>query len=265
LFAGWLGSVAATCSREDAVPTRDLVWPSCFNARDLGGYASADGRRTRWRALFRADNMSHLTAEGRMALVRDGVRTVVDLQSDSDHRYEPRHPFRSQAGTDAVPRYVHAPVLDEADAAAVAALYGATSVVDAYRARLDTSRQQFALIVRAIVDAPAGGVVFHCHAGLDRTGLVAGLLLGILGVPADTIADDYALSEERLGAFFEYYRAQIADPAERAAFRRLTAPREAMLAVLDHLEARYGSADGYLRSAGIADAEIARLRERFLE
>jgi protein tyrosine/serine phosphatase len=106
-------------------PPRDLSWPGCFNARDLGGYATADGRRTRWRVLFRADNMSHLTAEGRAAFVRDGIRTVVDLQSESDHRYEPPHPFRGETAPDAVPRYVHVPVLDENDPAAVAALEAA--------------------------------------------------------------------------------------------------------------------------------------------
>jgi protein-tyrosine phosphatase len=246
-------------------PARDMSWPSCFNARDLGGYATADGRRTRWRALFRADNMSHLTAEGRAALARDGVRTVVDLLSDSDHRFDPPHPFRGSTSPDAVLRYVHAPVLDESDAEAVAALDRATSVQEAYCARLDTSQRQYARIVRAVVEAPAGGVVFHCHAGLDRTGVVAALLLAAMGVPADTIADDYALSEERLGAFYDHYRAQIADPAERAAFRRLAAPREFMLPVLAHLDARYGGAAAYLRAVGVAEDELARLRERFLE
>jgi protein-tyrosine phosphatase len=247
-----------------AEPARDLVWPSCFNARDLGGYATADGRRTRWRALIRADNMSHLTAEGRAALVRDGVRTVVDLQSESDHRYEPPHPFRGAADADAVPGYVHVPVLDESDPVAVAALERA-GPRDGYRVRLDTAGGQFARIVSAIAHAPEGGVVFHCHAGLDRTGLVAALVLAVVGVPDDTIADDYALSEERLGAFHAHYLAQITDPAERATFERLTAPRELLLAALRHLDARYGGAEAYLRSAGVGDGDLARLRERFLE
>jgi protein-tyrosine phosphatase len=248
-----------------ADPARDMAWPTCFNARDLGGYATASGHRTRWRVLFRADNLSHLTPEGRAALVQDGVRTVVDLLSEPDHRFEPRHPFRGHSSPGDVPGYVHAPVLDESDPEAVAALDRARSREEAYSARLDTSPKQFARIVRAVADAPEGGVVFHCHAGLDRTGLVAALLLSTVGVPADTIADDYALSEARLGAFYHHYRSRIADPAERAAFQRLTAPREPMLAVLDHLDARYGGAEPYLRAAGVTAADVARLRDRLLE
>jgi protein-tyrosine phosphatase len=247
-----------------ADPARDMLWPACFNARDLGGYATTDGRRTRWRVLFRADNMSHLTPEGRAALVRDGVRTVVDLQSESDHRYEPPHPFRRDRGADAVPRYVHVPVLDEDDPAAVAALEGA-GPGEGYRVRLDTARGQFAKIVRAIAHAPEGGAVFHCHAGLDRTGLVAALVLAAVGVPNDTVADDYALSGERLVAFHTHYLAQITDPAERATFARPTAPREMMVAALRHLDTRYGGAAAYLRSAGVEERDLARLRERFVE
>ena len=37
-------------------------------------------------------------------------------------------------------------------------------------------------------------MVFHCTAGKDRTGLMAMLLLGALGVDADEIARDYELT-----------------------------------------------------------------------
>ena len=47
---------------------RDLGWPSCFNARDLGGYETVDGRRTRWRAIVRSDNLC----------LRDGAAVLVD-------------------------------------------------------------------------------------------------------------------------------------------------------------------------------------------
>jgi protein tyrosine/serine phosphatase len=247
------------------VRRRDLAWPSCFNARDLGGHATADGRRTRWRAVVRADNMAHLSAAGQAALLAYGVRTVVDLLSESEHAHEPPHPFRAGAASGAAPAYVHAPLVDEADAETTRLVDRAPSREVSYRLMLERCRRQIAAAVRAVAGAPAGGVVFHCHAGLDRTGLVAALVLGAVGVPAGTVVEDYARSEERLGAFYEHYRARITDALARARFRRLTAPPGLMRAVLAHLDGRYGGPAAYLRSAGVGADELDRLRARLLE
>jgi protein tyrosine/serine phosphatase len=262
--------VAGIPPKERLVPAaaarpRDLAWPSCFNARDLGGHATADGRRTRWRAAVRADNMAHLTAAGRDALLAYGVRTVVDLLSESEHAYEPPHPFRAGAASGAVPGYVHAPLIDEADAETTHLGDRAPSREASYRLMLERCGRRIARAVRAVADAPDGGVVFHCHAGLDRTGLVAALVLGAVGVPAETVVEDYARSEERLGAFYEHYRSLITDPLARARFKRLTAPPELTSAALAHLDARHGGAEAYLRSVGLNADELSRLRARLLD
>ena len=55
-----------------------------MNFRDLGGYAAEDGRRTRWRVLFRADGLGELT-EGDLSVMRSlGIRTVIDLRSATE-------------------------------------------------------------------------------------------------------------------------------------------------------------------------------------
>jgi protein-tyrosine phosphatase len=246
------------------MPERDLAWPTCFNTRDLGGYMTGDGRRTRWGAVVRADNMVHLDADGQAALVDYGVRTVVDLRCGWELRLRPRHPFHANTAADATPRYVHAPVVDDADQASVRAIDAASSRDESYRLMLALCRAQIAAALRAIADAPPGGVLLHCHSGTDRTGLVAALLLAVVGVPTATIVDDYAHSHERLGAFYDYYRARIADPEGRARFQRVTAPPELMAATLSYLEAEHGGAVGYLSSAGLTDAELQCLRGRLV-
>lgn len=85
---------------------RHLEWEGCFNARDLGGMATASGQ-TRWGALVRADSLDRLTADGWNSLVAHGIRTVVDLRNDDER------------GVDAAPRpasltTVHLP-LDRTD------------------------------------------------------------------------------------------------------------------------------------------------------
>ena len=59
-------------------------------------------------------------------------------------------------------------------------------------------RTQFGAAVGVIADAEEGGVLVHCHAGKDRTGLVVALLLAVAGVAPEVIAADYALSEPNL-------------------------------------------------------------------
>ena len=82
--------------------------------------------------------------------------------------------------------------------AAAAAPDVATSTRDVYLIFLERFRDNVAAAVRAVARAPEGGVVIHCVGGKDRTGLLAAFLLHLAGVDDETIAADYALSEERL-------------------------------------------------------------------
>src|SRR5690242_1129223 len=61
-------------------PRRTLSFPSWFNARDLGGYPTSDGRTTRWRSVLRADDPAQLTPAGLRTLADSGLATVVDLR-----------------------------------------------------------------------------------------------------------------------------------------------------------------------------------------
>jgi protein-tyrosine phosphatase len=188
---------------------------------------------------------------------------VIDLRSRREHAFAPPHPFRGRAAG-AVARYVPVPLVDETDEEAIRLIDGAPSRDAAYRLIIDRCRGQIAAVFRAIADAAEGAVVFHCHAGLDRTGLVAALLLDLVGGPAAVIAADYALSEARLGAFYEHYRAGIADPVALARFRRLTSPPELMVGVLADVAERYAGAEAYLFDAGASPAHLARVRARLV-
>ena len=247
------------------MPTRYLAWPTCFNARDLGGHRGRNGRQTRRGALVRADNMAHLSAEGQAALVAHGVRTVIDLLSQSEHDYEPRHPFVGNVAADAVPCYRPVPLIDERDAETTRLVDDAPTRLAAYQLMLDRCQGQIAAAVRAVADAPPGGVLFHCHSGTDRTGLVAALLLAVAGVPTEAIVEEYTLSHEPLGAFYEHYLAQVVDPEARAHFQRITAPADLIASALAHLDAAHGGPEPYLRAAGLADGDFARLRARLLD
>jgi protein tyrosine/serine phosphatase len=133
---------------------------------------------------------------------------------------------------------------------------------------LDRFRHGVAEAMAAIARAPDGAVVIHCAAGKDRTGLISALLLGLVDVPAETIAADYAITAELLRPREEAWLAACPpeERAERQAMIARYAPTaEVMLAVLAGLSERYGGVESYLAEAGVSRADLERLRERLLD
>ena len=130
-----------------------------------------------------------------------------------------------------------------------------------YLLMLDTRQAAFRDIFTSIAHAE-GGVVFHCFAGKDRTGLVAAMLLSLAGVPEDHIGADFAATDVQLAEKYEQWIAASA-PEQRAAMREeLRCPPERILAVLDHLESTWGGVASYLEAAGVKAPEIDRLTMR---
>ena len=77
--------------------TRRLAWEGLLNARDLGGYPTADGGETRWGAVVRSDNLTPLTEDGRAALLAYGIRSIVDLRRPEEaERYRTCSPSRAR-------------------------------------------------------------------------------------------------------------------------------------------------------------------------
>ena len=241
--------------------SRYLAWDACYNVRDVGGYATDDGRQTRWRALVRADDLCRLTPAGVAALRDYGVRTIIDLRSTAEMPMA-GHPFARPTAADGSLTYLNLPLLDDDNRAGLAAVNAVECTEDMYVCMLEHFRRPIAAIVRTVAQAPAGAVLIHCHAGKDRTGLVVALLLALAGVPDATIAADYALSSTYLQPLYEtWFSAPAATEADRSAWW-LASPPDAMLAVLATLDARYGGVHAYLSAAGVSPAEIERIRAR---
>jgi protein-tyrosine phosphatase len=242
--------------------TRRLAWEGCLNARDLGGYATQDGLQTRWGAVVRSDSLAALTPAGRAALADYGVRAIVDLRLPGEVDRHP-NPF-AEPGDHGI-AYTNVSFIDPA-AIDPAARDDFTTLAEDYTRMLDRFRSAVADVMAAIVNAPDGGVLIHCAAGKDRTGLISALLLALVDVPLATIADDYALTAEYLRPREEDWLANgPGDRAEREALlARFTPSAEVMLEVLDNLTRRYGGVERYLTEAGVTPVDLDRLRDRLL-
>jgi protein-tyrosine phosphatase len=238
---------------------RLLAWEGLANARDLGGYPAAGGRETRWGAVVRSDSLAALTDAGRAALAAYGVRAVVDLRLPDELA---RHPNPYATPGDHAIAYTNVSILDPAAGFPPDTL----TLADNYLWSLDRFAGLVADAVSAVATAPEGGVLVHCAAGKDRTGLISALLLGLVGVADETIAADYALTAELLRPrdqeWLEHGPGERADREALAA--RFAPTAEVMLAVLDGLRSRYGGVEQYLAAAGVSPADLDRLRDRLL-
>jgi protein tyrosine/serine phosphatase len=159
-----------------------LVWDGLLNVRDLGGHATVDGGHTRFGAVVRADSVRRLSDDGWRALVAYGIGTIVDLRFHSELAADPPRDLPVEV--------VHVPVFPEPeshhwpeiDAIGHGAHDVAAGTGAVYLALLERGRPRFAEAIAAVAEAPGGGVVVHCTAGKDRTGLVSALLLRLAGV-----------------------------------------------------------------------------------
>lgn len=256
-----MGSIDAPEARN-----RLLSWEGCHNVRDLGGLETAAGGRTRHGTVVRADNVRRLSSVGWRSMLDHGIRRVVDLRFEGEEADEPgvpddievigvslfgRHDPKKEREFDERIRYAD-------DVAAVFA--------SGYIRTLERSPARVTSAVAAVVDGnEADGVLIHCFAGKDRTGIVTALLLGAVDVPDEVIAADYAESEQNMDSLFRTWVSEAADPAELELRRRIIrAPYATMLAVLQWLHIEAGGPERYLSDAGLAADQHARLRRRLL-
>lgn len=247
-----------------ALALRHLPVPGMHNLRDLGGYATADGRTTQWRRILRGDGVHALPPPAVDSLRAEGLGTVVDLRGQAEIAREP-NPFAAHPGV----VYHNHPVFDELAPATMADARPGTAdspLMGFYRIALEDRSAALRAILSTIATAPPGAVLFHCTAGKDRTGIVAALVLGAAGVDRQTIVEDYALTGDLIGPLaamlLDRTRRNGGDVERHA--RLLACEPPTMAAMLDMLDRRHGGIPGYLRDIGLPAGDLSTLRDRLL-
>ena len=256
---------------------RLLNFEGIHNLRDLGGYATADGRQVQWGKLYRSANFAEATPADLAALSQLGLATFIDLRSTPEKAEEPNRlpdplPFE----------VVEIPILDEGNQALVGEVMervesGDFDGFDPGQKMQQANRQfasvftpQFRQLFATVVAADGAPVLWHCTAGKDRTGFAAAVLLRILGVPRETIMQDYMASLEPA----------LASRKSQLLMLRLfkgeetAAKIEVMMGVepawleagFDEIDATWGSFDAYVRDGlQLDEADIEVLRANLLQ
>ena len=230
--------------------TREQVWDGAVNTRDLGGLPAGSGQIQPGR-VYRSARPDGLSDLGRRQLAEAGIRTVVDLRNDAE-RLEVRI-------IDAVAQHHH-PIEDPHDEVFMAE-WGLRLDSPAYYG--DVLRRWPGLVTGVfarIADAPVGGVLVHCKAGCDRTGMIVAMLLSVAGTPVDCIVDDYELAVRTMNTYYQQ------DPGAGEAGRSAEALEKHCATARAELVAFLSSVDvpAFLASNGLTHDQLTRLRNRML-
>jgi len=241
---------------------RRIGLEGCFNFRDLGGYPTRDGRRVRWRRLFRSDGLQQLTDRD-VARLRDELRlaSIVDLRSTLELEQDGRGRLAQTAIS-----FHHVPFFDGARTAERPP--PEKSLGELYVGMIERAADPIARAIRVLAETPADrSAVYHCAAGKDRTGVLSALLLSLLGVDDELIIADYALSQESMERVFARLEALRGydDMWKELPPDTMHARPETMKQLLGTIADRHGGVAGFVESIGVAPREIELLRERSLE
>ncbi|MDI6024560.1 tyrosine-protein phosphatase [Leucobacter sp. UT-8R-CII-1-4] len=242
-----------------ATASQPLQVEGTHNFRSAGGYATSESL-IRANGLFRSDALHRLSEVGQRQLAEHGIVRVIDLRD----RNELAHAPNAIGGV--TTESVHHPIFD---ADGLPSGFGPTSISEVYRYMVEERTERIVGAVRLIADAPEGGVLVHCTAGKDRTGIVVASALTAVGVSREQVIADYASSGQNLSG--EWAEQMLASATERFGeldenTRELmvASPAAAIDETLNLIEDRFGSVEQMLLSNGFDDAALLRLQHRLV-
>jgi protein-tyrosine phosphatase len=248
---------------------REIQLEHVPNFRDLGGYPTQDGRYVRRGLLYRSGALAELSESDSAKLRQLGIKLICDLRTDLEAQEAPDKPLEGAT-------LLRLPVIQQEESAVKLRTFLFDRhrldqvMIETYQSLVREKAHVFGEAIKRFADPANLPAIFHCSAGKDRTGILAALLLGALGVSDELILADYTLSN----LHYEAFRKSLEPQAHRLRALRLTLDDLQPMLVSDpaYLEAALkaireecGSIETYLvQKADVSPEELARLRDLFL-
>lgn len=233
-----------------------------YNTRDLGGYKATDGKITRHGVFLRSDDTDNLTLKDIEKLKAYGVTTVLDLREEP---YYLEHPDKLSS----IPG-INYQNID------IVKIYNAHSTDKETRSDESSARKflrytgegNWVKTAFDIIANTEGCTLFHCFAGKDRTGLVAMLLLGLVGVSDEDIMQNYSVSYDFIKdnpKIKEIIEKDIENFGEAAIGKYHATPPSKIKHGIDYISENYGTTENYLLACGVLRENLDKIKNKFVE
>ncbi|QKE72403.1 tyrosine-protein phosphatase [Arthrobacter citreus] len=248
------------------VAERKVFLQGTFNFRDLGGYETVDRRTVQWGKLYRSDALVGLTKNDISYIQNSGLKTILDYRGEDEIAKSPDPVIKGVTN-------INDPVIKS----------GSTTL-DIFNLDMEGLDKTFKQMQREMVEDPDveayrtlfqlllksknDAVLQHCTAGKDRTGVGSALVLLSLGVPENTVLDDYLLSnnpvyiQKQLDAMAPLLKT---DEQRQVVTAIMGVKKEWLQASLDQIKEHYGSYDNYFKKViGLTAKDREKLKEMYL-
>ncbi|MCR5018862.1 MAG: tyrosine-protein phosphatase [Bacteroidales bacterium] len=209
------------------------------NCRDLGGWSTEDGKTVKYRKIYRGGRLESgtLTGGGKTDLLAEGIRAQLDLRGKSD-------------------------VLTESPVEGITFL--GPVIEEGYTHLLQNDKEKARQCMQFIMDCVDQNkpVYFHCSLGRDRTGTIAMLTLGVLGVYEGDISKEYELTQFAPHSW-------ATSEGEKTKMTRMVDYKNAANYIWNNYvatgETFRDGVEKYLIEIGISQADIVKFRNNMLQ
>lgn len=212
--------------------------------------------------LFRSGALEPMTPRDREVLERViGVRTILDLRHpDELAMANGPHPLSDRVVWLSIFREEWR---QEDLIAELNGLYGPGPSPRRYLHYLEIGGDRLARAFELFAEEPRYPFLVHCTAGKDRTGVLVGMIMDVLGADPADIAHEYGLSDASIDRLLAYLRAsgRQLEGTEEEIRARLSTPPERMAGFIELLHREHGGAEAFFRKQGVSEATIDRVRE----
>lgn len=220
---------------------------SSYNTRELGGFKTADGSITKNNVYWRSDVPSAPQADDIIKLLSSHITTIIDMRTETERAKTPDTLSELSEF-----EYHHFPIVEGS---------GVPESLEAVPLSYMTiaTAENMPKVMKVIAEAEQG-VLFHCTAGKDRTGVVSAIILMTCGADRESIVRDYVISRE-----YNHKRLEAFLAAHPEVDRNIVLANEkSMNGFIDLFTERFGTVDNYFEEIGLSAEYADMIRNKMM-